>query len=80
MNVNVNEDGYFILATFADNGPDKCSGLFVNKYSQKDQAVKFKDYFTPLDSFKYEHTTPFGTIQNFTFSVFKKKVKLQFYK
>ena len=72
VNVNLNENGYFILATFADNGPDKCSGLFVSKYSEKDQALKFKDYFTPLDSFKYEHLTPFGTTQNFTFSVLQK--------
>ena len=49
--VNVKSNGYFILATFADNGPDKCSGLFVNKYSEKEQAVKFNDYFTSLDSF-----------------------------
>ena len=72
VNVNVKNNGHFILATFADNGPDKCSGLFVSKYSNKEQAVKFKDYFTPLDSFNYEHSTPFGTTQNFTFSVFNK--------
>ena len=71
--VNVNSNGYFILATFADNGPDKCSGLFVNKYSEDDQIAQFKDYFTPLDSFKHEHITPFGTTQKFTFSVFKKR-------
>ena len=72
VNVNVNGNGYFILATFADNGPDQCSGLFVSKYSKKEQAVTFKDYFTSLDSFNYEHSTPFGTTQNFTFSVFNK--------
>lgn len=72
VNVNINRNGYFILATFADNGPDKCSGLFVNKYSEKEQEVTFKDYFTSLDSFNYEHSTPFGTTQSFTFSVFNK--------
>lgn len=73
VNLNVVKNGHFILATFAENGPDKCSGLFVSKYSETDQAVKFKDYFTPLESFKYKHLTPFDTIQDFTFSVFKKK-------
>lgn len=72
VNVNVKNNGHFILATFADTGPDKCSGLFVSKYSNKEQAVKFKDCFTPLDSFNYEHSTPFGTTQNFTFSMFNK--------
>ena len=75
MHLNVKKNGHFILATFADNGPDKCSGLCVSRYSEKDHALKFKDYFTPLDSFKYEHITPFGTTQNFTFSIFKKNVK-----
>ena len=72
VHLNVKKNGHFILATFADTGPDKCSGLFVSKYSEKEHAVKFKDYFRPLDSFKYEHLTPFGTIQNFTCSVFNK--------
>ena len=73
VNINVKKNGHFILATFAENGPDKCSGLSVIKYSAQDQAVEFKDNFTPLDSFKYEHQTPFSTTQNFTFSVFGKK-------
>ena len=72
-NENISANGYFILATFADNGPDKCSGLFVNKYSKDNQVVQFKDSFTTVDSFNHEHTTPFGTTQNFTFSVFKKR-------
>ena len=73
VNANVKKNGYFILATFANNGPDKCSGLPVSKYSEKDQARKFKDCFISLDSFKYKHPTPFGTTQNFIFSVFKKQ-------
>lgn len=73
VNANVKKNGYFILATFANNGPDKCSGLPVSKYSEKDQERKFKDCFISLDSFKYKHPTPFGTTQNFIFSVFKKQ-------
>ena len=72
LQLNLKKNGHLILATFADNGPDKCSGLSVSKYSAKDHALKFKDYFTPLDSFKYDHITPFRTTQNFTVSVFKR--------
>ena len=69
---NLKNNGHFILATFAENGPDKCSGFFVRKYSKKDQALKFKNCFNALDSFKYKHITPFGTTQDFTFSLFKR--------
>tara|TARA_Y100000766_G_C18805844_1_gene555398 strand:- start:15 stop:635 length:621 start_codon:yes stop_codon:yes gene_type:complete len=65
--------GHFILATFSERGPDKCSGLFVRKYSKKDQKLKFKNCFNALDSFNYDHITPFRTIQNFTFSLFERK-------
>ena len=70
---NVKENAYFILATFSDNGPDKCSGLFVNKYSEQQQKLTFEKNFDLVDSFKYSHLTPFGTIQYFVFSLFKKK-------
>ena len=73
VNQYVNNNRHLILATFSKNGPDKCSGLLVRKYSDKSQALIFKDCFTSLDSFNYQHPTPFGTIQDFTFSLFIRK-------
>jgi len=64
--------GYFLLATFSDEGPDKCSGLEICKYSELDLKNQFEGHFTLIDSFKKDHNTPFETIQNFTFSLFKK--------
>lgn len=64
--------GYFLLATFSDEGPNKCSGLEICKYSELDLQKKFKGTFNVVDSFKENHNTPFETIQNFTFSVFSK--------
>jgi len=72
VNENISDNGYFILATFADDGPEKCSGLEVCKYSEKDMENSFSIVFKVKESFKYKHLTPFGTIQNFTFSVFRK--------
>ena len=69
---NISDNGHFILATFADDGPEKCSGLEVCKYSEKDMENSFSAAFKVIESFKYKHLTPFGTIQNFTFSVFRK--------
>jgi len=64
--------GYFVLATFSNEGPDKCSGLKICKYSELDLKKQFEGSFNVIDSFKENHTTPFETTQNFTFSVFKK--------
>ena len=71
-NKNISDNGHLILATFADDGPEKCSGLEVCKYSEKDMENSFSIVFKVKESFKYKHLTPFGTIQNFIFSVFSK--------
>ena len=70
--LNSTISGYFLLATFSDEGPDKCSGLEICKYSELDLKNQFEEHFTLIDSFKKDHNTPFETIQNFTFSLFKK--------
>jgi len=64
--------GYFILATFSDQGPNKCSGLEICKYSELDLQAFFSVNFNMISSFKYNHPTPFGTYQNFIFSIFNK--------
>ena len=65
-------NGSIIIATFSLDGPEKCSGLQVCKYSEKDMVNSFSIAFKVIESFKYKHLTPFGTIQNFIFSVFSK--------
>lgn len=72
VNENISDNGHLILATFADDGPEKCSGLKVCRYSEKDMDNSFSIVFKVKESFKYKHLTPFGTIQNFIFSVFSK--------
>jgi SAM-dependent methyltransferase len=67
--------GYFILATFSDQGPDKCSGLEICNYAKQDMLAFFSFNFRMTSSFKYNHPTPFGTYQNFIFSVFNKMNK-----
>ena len=70
--VNSAVSGYFILATFSDQGPNKCSGLEICNYTKHDMQVFFSVNLNMISSFKYNHPTPFGTYQNFLFSVFKK--------
>jgi len=70
--VNSVVSGYFILATFSEQGPNKCSGLEICNYGKQDMQAFFSVNFRMTSSFKYNHLTPFGTYQNFIFSVFNK--------
>ncbi len=69
---NIVKGGYLILGTFSENGPEKCSGLEVSKYSAESISEVFKPEFKLVESFKTDHKTPFNTTQNFLFSIFKK--------
>ena len=62
-------DGYFILATFSDEGPNFCSGLEICKYSELELGKYFGRDFDVINSFKENHNTPFETTQKFSFLV-----------
>ena len=70
---NISETGHLIIGTFSENGPLKCSGLEVRRYSEKVIEKLFNRSFKLIDSFYYDHVTPFNTTQNFLFSHFRKK-------
>ncbi len=70
---NISESGHLIIGTFSKNGPLKCSGLEVRRYSEKVIEKIFNRSFKLIDSFYYDHVTPFNTTQNFLFSHFIKK-------
>ena len=70
---NISENGHLIIGTFSENGPLKCSGLDVKRYSEKVIEKIFNRSFKLIDSFYYDHVTPFNTTQNFLFSHFIKK-------
>jgi hypothetical protein len=69
---NIVKGGYLILGTFSENGPEKCSGLEVSRYSAESISEVFKPEFKLVESFTTDHKTPFNTTQNFVFSIFKK--------
>ncbi|MBC8455280.1 MAG: class I SAM-dependent methyltransferase [Flavobacteriales bacterium] len=72
LNSSLNKDGYLIIGTFSENGPLKCSGLEVQRYSVEDLRKLLKENFKFIDGFKEIHNTPFNTTQSFTFCTFKK--------
>jgi SAM-dependent methyltransferase len=63
----------FILGTFSENGPLKCCGLEISQYNEEKLVGLFGRSFIKLNCFTEDHTTPFNTIQNFIFCVFKRQ-------
>ncbi|TXF74845.1 class I SAM-dependent methyltransferase [Chryseobacterium sp.] len=70
---SINENGHFLLGTFSENGPLKCSGLEIKQYSESLMRETFSRNFEAVKCFTENHTTPFNTTQNFQFCGFKKK-------
>lgn len=69
----LDDNGYLIIGTFADDGPDKCSGIEIRKYSVEELKEVFGTHFDFLKSLSHHHTTPAGKDQHFNFCVFRKK-------
>ena len=63
--------GHLVLGTFSKEGPLKCSGLEISQYNEEDLTSRFTE-FHKIECLTEDHTTPFGTTQNFTFCSFKK--------
>lgn len=59
--------GIVIVATFADDGPLRCSGLDVARYSAGELHGEFGGDFELLRSVREEHQTPSGAVQAFTY-------------
>ncbi len=62
---------YAIIATFAMDGPEKCSGLPIVRYGPAELAATLGQDFRLIESRRHAHVTPFGTSQSFQFSLFK---------
>ena len=68
--------GSAIIATFALEGPEKCSGLPVTRYSPDTLAAELGDKFTLVESRPHLHTTPWGATQAFQYSRFVRRGQL----
>lgn len=70
---NLVEDGFMTIGTFSENGPDKCSGLQIKKYSEAVLTSVLHAAFHKLQCITEDHITPFRTVQNFLFCSFQKR-------
>jgi SAM-dependent methyltransferase len=65
--------GYAIIATFAADGPERCSGLPVHRYDAAGLAKELGEEFSLLDSRPHDHATPKNAKQRFQFSMFRRR-------
>jgi len=66
--------GVYVIGTFSDEGPKKCSGIEIKQYNETALENVFKPDYKMLKSFRSEHLTPSGTIQKFIQASFIKKI------
>ena len=64
--------GLLVVGTFAEDGPESCSGLPVARYDAADLAAELGDGFTRVDARRAEHHTPWDSVQPFTWIVLRK--------
>jgi 2-polyprenyl-3-methyl-5-hydroxy-6-metoxy-1,4-benzoquinol methylase len=65
-------NGHAIIATFAEDGPLKCSGLEIVRYSVSGLLAELGESFTLTASEKVSHHTPGGNVQQFIYCCFHK--------
>ena len=62
--------GHVIIATFAADGPERCSGLPVQRYSTDSLCEEFGDGLSLVQAVTEDHGTPGGEQQRFLFGRF----------
>lgn len=68
----VQPGGWVVLATFSKNGPEKCSGLHITRYSKNELKAFMGKEFELEDAIYHDHSTPNGKIQNFVYTLFRR--------
>src|SRR5436190_3813015 len=58
-------NGWLILAAFAEDGPERCSGLPVQRWSAQALAAEWDDAFELIQTLREVHQTPSGAAQPF---------------
>jgi SAM-dependent methyltransferase len=64
--------GHAIIATFALDGPERCSGLPVVRYDAASLGNVLESAFSLVETRRHDHQTPMESTQRFRFSVFRR--------
>ena len=70
LNRALKPDGHVVIATFSLDGPEKCSGLPVRRYSPAMLEAELGESFVLRETASEDHVTPKGARQKFTYCRF----------
>ena len=59
--------GHVVVATFGPDGPERCSGLLISRYSPEGIHDQFGSQFAKIGSDEEVHHTPWGSEQEFVY-------------
>ena len=65
--------GQIIIATFAPDGPEKCSGLPVQRHDSASLLAELGPEFALIETRRETHHTPWDSTQAFQFSRFQRR-------
>jgi hypothetical protein len=65
--------GTAIIATFAADGPERCSGLPVQRYTPAALATELGKDYALIETIPHRHDTPWGSHQSFQYSRFARR-------
>lgn len=65
--------GQVIIGTFAPDGPEKCSGLPVQRHDSASLAAELGPEFELMETRRETHHTPWNSTQAFQFSRFRRR-------
>ncbi|GAC1365600.1 MAG: class I SAM-dependent methyltransferase [Actinomycetota bacterium] len=66
------DDAHAIVGTFAVDGPTRCSGLEVRRYSPQGICDEFGTSFDMIAARSEDHSTPAGISQSFSWAVMRR--------
>lgn len=72
LNTAVAPGGHVIIATFGLNGPERCSGLPVQRYGPETLSQALGTSFEPVGFRSETHITPTGAAQPFLYGHFQR--------
>ena len=73
LRLAVKPEGHVIIATFAPDGPEKCSGLPVQRHDSTSLAAELGPEFALVETRRETHHTPWDSTQAFQFSRFRRR-------
>ncbi len=66
-------EGFLVMATFAIDGPKRCSGLGTVQYDEESMSLELGDEFVLMEKVDEAHVTPGDKEQKFTYFLYQRK-------